>query len=92
MLSLWATTSSPQSQKLPTSTVVWNAVSNWKRTPSFGSNNLMAKQSLLFEFMAFLKHEKKWWMLPLILMLLALGWFLVFAASSPLAPFLYPFA
>lgn len=42
--------------------------------------------------MAFLKHEKKWWMLPLILMLLALGWFLVFAASSPLAPFLYPFA
>ncbi len=52
----------------------------------------MAKQSLLFEFIAFLKHEKKWWMLPLILMLLALGWFLVFAASSPLAPFLYPFA
>ncbi len=51
----------------------------------------MAKQSLILEFMAFLKHEKKWWLLPLILLLLGLGALLVFAEGSVLAPFIYPF-
>ena len=51
----------------------------------------MAKQSLIGEFLAFLKQEKKWWLLPLIALLLILGGLLVFAGSSPLAPFIYPF-
>jgi uncharacterized protein DUF5989 len=42
------------------------------------------------EFLLFLRQEKKWWLLPLIIMLLVLGLLLVFSASSPLAPLLYP--
>ena len=50
----------------------------------------MAKQSLFREFFAFIKHEKKWWMIPLITVLLIVGGLIVFAGSSPLAPFIYP--
>jgi hypothetical protein len=50
----------------------------------------MAKQSLLREFFAFIRHEKKWWMIPLVLVLLVVGGLILFASSSPLAPFIYP--
>ncbi len=50
----------------------------------------MAKQSLIREFFLFIKHEKKWWLVPLILVLLLVGALLIFAQTSPLAPFLYP--
>ena len=50
----------------------------------------MARQSLIRDFMAFIVAEKKWWMIPLILILLLLGALVLFAGSSPLAPFLYP--
>ena len=42
------------------------------------------------EFLLFLRQEKKWWLLPLIVILLVLGLLLVFSAGSPLAPLLYP--
>lgn len=50
----------------------------------------MAKQSIVREFFLFLRQEKKWWMAPLLFVLLIVGFFLVFASTSPLAPFLYP--
>jgi len=50
----------------------------------------MAKQSLAREFLAFIRQEKKWWMIPLVLVLLLIGTLVLFAGSSPLAPFLYP--
>ncbi len=50
----------------------------------------MAKQSLWKDFAAFIVHEKKWWMIPLIVVLLIVGALVLFAGSSPLAPFLYP--
>ena len=50
----------------------------------------MPRTSLLKEFFLFIKQEKKWWLLPFILVLLLIGTLLVFAGSSPLAPFLYP--
>ncbi len=50
----------------------------------------MARQSLLREFLGFIIHEKKWWLIPLILMLLILGALIFFASTSPLAPWLYP--
>jgi len=50
----------------------------------------MSRPSLVKEFFLFIKHEKKWWLVPLILVLLLVGALLVFSASSPLAPFLYP--
>ncbi|HMJ64444.1 MAG TPA: DUF5989 family protein [Candidatus Binatia bacterium] len=42
------------------------------------------------EFLVFMRKEKKWWLMPIVLILLLLGIFLLFSASSPLAPFLYP--
>jgi len=50
----------------------------------------MAKQSLIKEFFLFIKQEKKWWLVPLISVLLLVGALIVFAVSSPLAPFIYP--
>ena len=50
----------------------------------------MAKQSLIKEFFLFIKQEKKWWLIPLISVLLLIGALIVFAGSSPLAPFIYP--
>lgn len=50
----------------------------------------MAKQSLAKEFILFIKHEKKWWLIPLIAVLLLVGVVVIFASASPLAPFIYP--
>lgn len=50
----------------------------------------MAKQSLAKEFLLFIKHEKKYWMIPLIVVLLIVAALIAFSSSSPLAPFLYP--
>ncbi len=51
----------------------------------------MAKQSLVKEFFLFVKHEKKWWLVPLIVVLLIVGAIMWFAMTSHLAaPFLYP--
>lgn len=47
--------------------------------------------SLLKEFLRFARQEKKWWLIPLIVVLLALGAVLIFAGSSGIAWALYPF-
>ncbi len=46
--------------------------------------------TVLKEFLAFLRQEKKWWLVPLVVILVLLGLFLALSTSSPLAPFLYP--
>jgi len=43
----------------------------------------------LLELWAFLRVRKKFWMLPMILMMLLFGGLLVLAKGSALAPFLY---
>jgi hypothetical protein len=50
----------------------------------------MPKQSLLREFLSFIIHEKKWWLIPLIIILWILAILMIFAGGSPLAPFVYP--
>jgi len=47
--------------------------------------------ALLKDFLRFCRQEKKWWLIPLIVVLLALGLVLVFASSSGIAWALYPF-
>jgi hypothetical protein len=49
----------------------------------------MARSSLVGEFYGFLKARKKWWLLPIIVVLVAVGALLVFAQGSALAPFIY---
>ncbi|MEZ6184775.1 MAG: DUF5989 family protein [Planctomycetota bacterium] len=44
---------------------------------------------MIAEFMLFLKEEKKWWLAPLVIVLLVIGLVIVFAESSAIAPFIY---
>lgn len=45
--------------------------------------------SLLREFWLFLRARKKWWLLPIIIVMVLLGTVLVLAQGSVLAPFIY---
>ncbi len=49
----------------------------------------MGKMSLLKELWGFLKTRKKWWLLPIIVVLLALGLLIILTESSAIAPFVY---
>lgn len=45
--------------------------------------------SLIRELWAFMRVRKKWWLLPIIVVLMSVGALLVFAQGSALAPFIY---
>ena len=45
--------------------------------------------SLAAEFWEFLKVRKKWWLLPIVVVMALVGALLVFAQGSVLAPFIY---
>jgi hypothetical protein len=50
----------------------------------------MAKQrGIVAEFWAFLRERKKWWLAPIIIVMVLVGALLVFAQGSALAPFIY---
>ena len=44
--------------------------------------------SLLSEFWSFLKQNKKWWLIPVLLVILVFGALAIFS-GSPAAPFIY---
>ncbi len=44
---------------------------------------------LLREFWGFLKVKKKFWLLPIVIILVLLGALIVFTESSAVAPFIY---
>jgi len=46
--------------------------------------------TLLGEFWEFLCHNKKWWLLPILLVLLVFG-VLIFLSGTGAAPFIYTF-
>ena len=45
--------------------------------------------SIIFELWDFLKTRKKFWLMPIVLVMLILGGLLVFAQGSAIAPFIY---
>ncbi len=45
--------------------------------------------SFLVEFWKFIRVRKKFWLLPLIVIMLLLGGLLILAQGSALAPFIY---
>ena len=49
----------------------------------------MAKSGLAAEIWAYMKVRKKWWLLPIIAVMMLVGALLAFAQGSALAPFLY---
>ncbi len=49
----------------------------------------MANQSIITEFWEFIKIRKRYWLLPIVIVLLLLGGLIVFTESSAVAPFIY---
>ena len=46
---------------------------------------------LLSELFDHLRQERKWWLIPLVVVLVSLGFLLVFGSSSGLGWAIYPF-
>jgi hypothetical protein len=63
-----------------------NAESSTKA--AFEQASQQQNASLVGEFIDFLKYNKKWWLLPIIVVLLGVGGLLLFAGSAA-APFIY---
>jgi hypothetical protein len=49
----------------------------------------MSKISILQEFWEFLKVRKKFWLAPIIIVMVLLSLLMVFAQGSAVAPFIY---
>ena len=49
----------------------------------------MANQSIISEFWEFLRVRKKYWLLPIVVVLSLFGALIVFTESSAVAPFIY---
>lgn len=49
----------------------------------------MADWSMAREIWAFMRARKKWWLLPIIIIMALVGALIIFAQGSVLAPFIY---
>lgn len=49
----------------------------------------MAKSGIVSELWAFMRVRKKWWLLPIIIVMVVVGTLIIFAQGSVLAPFIY---
>ena len=55
---------------------------------SFQDAGAKARKGIVTEFWGFLKHNKKWWLLPILLAFALVGVLLVVGGSAA-APFIY---
>ena len=49
----------------------------------------MGRLGIVKELWGFLRVRKRWWLAPIIIMLLLLGLLIIFTESSAVAPFIY---
>jgi hypothetical protein len=49
----------------------------------------MPKQSLIVEFWEFVKIRKRYWLLPIVIVMLLCSALIVFTESSSILPFIY---
>ena len=49
----------------------------------------MSRLRIVAEYFEFLREQKKWWVLPIVTVLLAFGAIIVLTQGSALAPFIY---
>lgn len=49
----------------------------------------MPKLKIVTEYFSFLRENKKWWLLPIVVVLVAFGLLIVLTGGSSLAPFIY---
>lgn len=57
-------------------------------TPNFAQQADEQAPGLLREFWDFLRYNKKWWLTPIVLVLLLVG-LLIFLSGTAAAPFIY---
>jgi hypothetical protein len=50
---------------------------------------VFAKLGIMGELLSFFWARKLWWMIPMVLMLLAFGLLIVFTQGTAVAPFIY---
>ena len=58
------------------------------RRAEFAREAAAPARGLLREYIDFLAHNKKWWLLPIVLALLCVGLLILFGGSAA-APFIY---
>ena len=58
------------------------------RRAEFARHAATPARGLLREYLDFLAHNKKWWLLPIVLALLCVGLLILFGGSAA-APFIY---
>ncbi len=75
-----ATDTPPTNEPVETSTTTEES--------NFAQQANEAPPGLVAEFVDFLLHNKKWWLTPIILVMLLLGIF-AFMTGGPAAPFIY---
>jgi len=49
----------------------------------------LKNKGLISELWTYLKVRKKWWLLPILIMLVLVGALIIFGQSSALSPFIY---
>jgi hypothetical protein len=49
----------------------------------------MSKLSIISEFWSFMRVRKKWWLAPIVIVMLLLSLLIVLTQGSALAPFIY---
>ena len=49
----------------------------------------MSKLRIIGDYFAFLRQQKKWWLLPIVVALVLFGALIVLSQGSALAPFIY---
>jgi membrane glycosyltransferase len=55
----------------------------------FAREGAAGRTGLVAEFVDFLKHNKKWWLLPILVAMVAIGVLIVLGTTGA-APFIYP--
>ena len=51
--------------------------------------NEHSNKGLIGEFWSYLRIRKKWWLTPIIIMMVLVGLLIIFGQSSVLSPFIY---
>lgn len=49
----------------------------------------MSKLSIIIEFWEFLRVRKKWWLAPIVIILVLFGLLIILTEGSSVAPFIY---
>lgn len=49
----------------------------------------MSRISVINDFFHFIKHEKKYWLAPFVIIFLLLALLMIFSQSSVIGPFIY---